>query len=54
MVEAVFAGAIVALADHAHLGTDMLVSRLGPGGKRVCLLIAQALWCCVHHVLCIQ
>lgn len=38
-----FLGAIVALKDHGHLGSDMLVSRLGPTGKRVCLGLAQAL-----------
>lgn len=32
-----FLGAIVALKEHGHLGTDMLVSRLGPSGKKVCL-----------------
>lgn len=38
-----FLGAIVAVQEHGHLGTDMLVSRLGPWGKRVCLVIAQLL-----------
>lgn len=32
-----FLGAIVALKEHGHLGTDMLVSRLGPIGKKICL-----------------
>ena len=32
-----FLGAIVALKEHGHLGTDMLVSRLGPVGKKICL-----------------
>jgi TRAP-type C4-dicarboxylate transport system permease small subunit len=32
-----FLGAIVALKEHGHLGTDMLVSRLGPLGKKICL-----------------
>lgn len=32
-----FLGAIVALKEHGHLGTDMLVSRLGPFGKKMCL-----------------
>jgi len=36
-----FLGAVVALHEHGHLGTDMLVGRLGPRGKRVCLLLAQ-------------
>ena len=38
-----FLGAVVALKDHAHLGSDMLVSRLGPTGKRLCLGLGQAL-----------
>jgi TRAP-type C4-dicarboxylate transport system permease small subunit len=38
-----FLGAIVALKEHAHLGTDMLVSRLGVRGRRACLVIAQLL-----------
>lgn len=37
-----FMGAVVALREHAHLGTDMLVSRLGRRGKTLCLLIGQA------------
>jgi TRAP-type C4-dicarboxylate transport system permease small subunit len=36
-----FLGAIVALKEHGHLGTDMLVSRLGKTGKKVCLVISQ-------------
>ena len=36
-----FLGAVVALHEHGHLGTDMLVSRLGPRGRRVCLTLAQ-------------
>jgi len=36
-----FLGAIVALKEHGHLGTDMLVGRLGPRGKRACLVVAQ-------------
>lgn len=32
-----FMGAIVALRDRGHLGTDFLVGRLGPRGKRLCL-----------------
>jgi len=38
-----FLGAIVALKEHAHLGSDMLVSRLGPRGKKACLLIGHLL-----------
>ena len=36
-----FMGSIVALREHGHLGTDMLVSRLPPAGKRACLALAQ-------------
>ena len=39
----IFLGAIVALKEHGHLGSDMLVSRLGPSGKRVCLVLGQLL-----------
>jgi TRAP-type transport system small permease protein len=35
-----FLGAIVALKDHGHLGTDMLVSRMPPMGKRVLLVVS--------------
>jgi TRAP-type C4-dicarboxylate transport system permease small subunit len=38
----VFLGAIVALKDGAHLGTDVVVSRLGPTGRRVCLVAGRA------------
>lgn len=38
-----FLGAVVALKDGAHLGTDMLVSRLSATGKKVCLVIGQLL-----------
>ncbi|QJW85795.1 TRAP transporter small permease [Ramlibacter terrae] len=31
-----FLGALVALRSHAHLGTDSLVARLPPIGKKVC------------------
>lgn len=44
-----FLGAVVALRSNGHLGTDMLVGRLGPRGKRVCmglslLLMLYCLW----------
>ncbi|MBL8339771.1 MAG: TRAP transporter small permease [Rhodoferax sp.] len=44
-----FLGAVVALRDNGHLGTDMLVGRLGPLGKRICmglslLLMIYCLW----------
>jgi TRAP-type C4-dicarboxylate transport system permease small subunit len=38
-----FLGAIVALRQRDHLGSDMLVSRLGPAGKKVCLVVSQLL-----------
>ena len=36
-----FLGAVVAIHDNGHLGTDMLVSRLGARGRRFCLVVAQ-------------
>ena len=44
-----FLGAVVAMRDNAHLGTDMLVGKLGPLGKRICmglslLLVLYCLW----------
>jgi TRAP-type C4-dicarboxylate transport system permease small subunit len=38
-----FLGAIVALKEHAHLGSDMLVSRLPPVGKKICLIAGHLL-----------
>jgi TRAP-type C4-dicarboxylate transport system permease small subunit len=38
-----FLGAIVALRKHEHLGTDMLIGRLGPKGKKFCMGISQLL-----------
>ena len=38
-----FLGAIVALKDHAHLGSDLVVSRLPPRGKRVCIALSLVL-----------
>lgn len=38
-----FLGAIVALRSHEHLGTDMLVGRLGPAGKKICMGLSQLL-----------
>jgi TRAP-type C4-dicarboxylate transport system permease small subunit len=46
-----FLGAVVALKEHGHLGTDMLVARLGPAGKRACLLLAQGLMLYVTWLL---
>jgi TRAP-type C4-dicarboxylate transport system permease small subunit len=44
-----FLGAVVALRENAHLGTDMLVGKLSPLGKRICmalslLLMLYCLW----------
>jgi TRAP-type transport system small permease protein len=44
-----FLGAVVALRSNGHLGTDMLVGKLGPKGKRVCmglslLLMLYCVW----------
>src|ERR1700751_3399548 len=36
-----FMGAVVALREHTHLGTDVLVSRLPPLGKKICFAIAH-------------
>jgi TRAP-type C4-dicarboxylate transport system permease small subunit len=38
-----FLGAIVALREHAHIGIDTLVRRLGRTGKRVCFVISYTL-----------
>jgi TRAP-type C4-dicarboxylate transport system permease small subunit len=38
-----FLGAVVGLHRHAHLGTEVLVGRLGPFGKKVCLVIGYGL-----------
>ena len=43
-----FLGAIVALKERGHLGTDLLIGRLGRRGKQVCLALAETLmlYCC--------
>jgi TRAP-type C4-dicarboxylate transport system permease small subunit len=38
-----FLGAIVAVKERAHLGTDFLISRLNNTGKKVCLATGQVL-----------
>lgn len=38
-----FLGAIVALKEHGHLGTDLLVARLPARGKRFCLVAGHVL-----------
>ena len=46
-----FLGAIVAVKEHGHLGSDMLVSHLSPRGKKVCLVIGQVLMLYVTWLL---
>ncbi|MEO8057665.1 MAG: TRAP transporter small permease [Burkholderiales bacterium] len=46
-----FLGAVVALKEHGHLGTDMLVGKLGPTGKKACLVLAQVLMLYVTWLL---
>jgi TRAP-type transport system small permease protein len=36
-----FMGAVVALREHTHLGTDALVSRLPPLGKKICFALSH-------------
>lgn len=43
MVWMTFIGAVVALKEHAHLGTDVIVSRLPAPARRACLVIGQLL-----------
>jgi TRAP-type C4-dicarboxylate transport system permease small subunit len=38
-----FLGAVVALREHGHLGVDIMVSRLPPVGKKVCLIASHLL-----------
>lgn len=47
-----FLGGIAAIHENAHLGTDMLVSRLSAGGKKVCyvaghLIMLYITWLCL-------
>jgi TRAP-type transport system small permease protein len=46
-----FLGAIVALREHGHLGSDLLVSRLPPWPTKLCLLASQALMLFVTWLL---
>ena len=43
-----FLGAVVALREHGHLGTEALVSRLGPAGRKACIVVGYLLMlgCC--------
>jgi TRAP-type C4-dicarboxylate transport system permease small subunit len=36
-----FMGAVVALRERSHLGTDVLVSRLPPRGKKACIVLGH-------------
>ena len=38
-----FLGAVVAVRSHAHLGTDSLIARLPPAGKKACFILAHVL-----------
>ena len=38
-----FLGAVVAIREHGHLGTDMLLVKLPPLAQRVCLVVAHGL-----------
>ena len=38
-----FLGAIVAVREHGHLGTDILLARLPPIGQRICLVASYGL-----------
>lgn len=38
-----FLGGVIAIHERAHLGSDMLVSRLGAAGKKICLGLGHLL-----------
>lgn len=38
-----FLGAIVAVREHGHLGTDMLLAKLPSWGKRLCVVVSHVL-----------
>lgn len=46
-----FLGAAIAVHEHGHLGSDLLVSRLGPTGKKACLVLALVLMLCIDWLL---
>jgi len=46
-----FLGAVVALQQRAHLGTDLVVSRLPRPLRRACVIVAQALMLWVTWLL---
>ncbi|MDO4904964.1 MAG: TRAP transporter small permease [Lautropia sp.] len=38
-----FLGALIALRERAHIGVDVVISRLGPSGRRVCQVLGHLL-----------
>ena len=46
-----FLGGVVALHEHRHLGTDVLVGRLGVAGKKACLVVGYGLMLLVCWLL---
>lgn len=46
-----FMGAVVALRERGHLGTDMLIARLGLLGKKICLALTYLLMLAMCAVL---
>jgi len=46
-----FLGAIAALKEYGHLGTDMLLVKLPPAGQRICLIISNLLMLYVTWLL---
>lgn len=44
VVWACFIGASIATRQQAHVSVDLLVSRLGPGPRRIATLVALGLW----------
>ena len=46
-----FLGAIIAIKEHGHLGTDMLVSRLPVAGKKACLVVGHLMMLYVTWLL---
>jgi TRAP-type transport system small permease protein len=46
-----FLGALIAIRTRGHLGTDVLVGRLGPAGKKACAAISYALMLWVNWLI---
>ena len=46
-----FMGAVVALKEKGHLGTDMLIARIGLRGKKICLGLSYGLMLALCGVL---